>query len=508
VQKPWTQIDATSPPQEDAGQANRALELALAVILIALAVVLLLDLPIYLLAHTERSGSEGWNAYHALALAEGRPLYTPPDSLFVNNYPPLSFVVLAALGSLIGDHVIAGRLLSAVSFAYVLVATFSIARLLGASRSVALVAPAFVLAFNAAHGDKHLGVNDPQWLGHALSIAALLVFMRGHESLRRKLAIVLLVVAALSVKLMYVAVPLTIAAFVARYETRSLPVWILVSVAVAVATTAAWLFMFGPDMIRSMAALEQSRGLGLRKLLRDVSPILPLLLPAALLTVIAVAARPLDRNRWMLLCLAVFAAASAALFHTAEGVRANASFELAIVLALGAAVGLQRLGAATERRHSATVARALLAGLLVLVMLPVLAERLPNVVAAVTTAGEARQSNAAVIERLASSPGPAFCETLLLCYWAGQSPPIDTWTAAIRMRAGVLSVERLATLVRDGYFSVVQLRAPHPSRPVARGAADGIGAHHLPPAINALWATRYEIFFRDDRNVLLRRRPA
>src|SRR3569833_1175684 len=60
--------------------------------------------------------NEGWNAAHALSLLAGNSLYPPPQSLMVNNYPPLSFYLAAAMTRVTGDAVIAGRILSLFSF--------------------------------------------------------------------------------------------------------------------------------------------------------------------------------------------------------------------------------------------------------------------------------------------------------------------------------------------------------------------------------------------------------
>ncbi len=54
--------------------------------------------------------NEGWNAAHALRAMAGQPLYPPPGALLVNNYPPLSFYVVGALGRISGDTIMAGRL--------------------------------------------------------------------------------------------------------------------------------------------------------------------------------------------------------------------------------------------------------------------------------------------------------------------------------------------------------------------------------------------------------------
>jgi hypothetical protein len=484
------------------------IEPALAMLLAVVAVLLVLDLPLHTLARFERNSSEGWNAFHALALAQGRPLYAPPDALFTNNYPPLSFVVIGPLGSLMGDHVMAGRLVSLLSFAFVAWAVYAIARELGASRAAALVAPAFLLAFNAIHGVNHLAVNDPQWLGHALASAALLAFLRNRASFARKLLVVLLAVAALSVKVMYVPVPLAIVAWLLLFERRALPAWILAGVIVGAATGALWLGLFGSDMILSMASAEQSRVLSYRKALAAVVGMLPLIVPAGALMVLALATRLPDRPSWLLAFYGALGAAFGVLFHMGDGVRANAFFDLAIALSAGAALGLGRLAELVANgRGWAGAARPLTAGVLALVALGAAAGGLPKVARSLATAREDHLAYQRAIDGVAAVDGPAFCQVLVVCYWAGKNGPIDAWSTAIKLREGTVPLERVASLVRDRHFAVVQVRVPGAVAPV-QGAADGIGVHQFPPSINELWAGRYEIIYRDAANVLLRRRDA
>jgi len=65
-------------------------------------------------AHVPLDPNEGWNAYLAHAAVTGAPLY--PQGLMVNNYPPLSFYIVGALGTITGDPIVAGRLVSLISF--------------------------------------------------------------------------------------------------------------------------------------------------------------------------------------------------------------------------------------------------------------------------------------------------------------------------------------------------------------------------------------------------------
>src|ERR1700704_4847076 len=60
----------------------------------------------------EIAQNEGWNAYHADAAVGGGVLYPSPDTLIVNNYPPLSFYALGWLGKIFGDALYVGRVLS------------------------------------------------------------------------------------------------------------------------------------------------------------------------------------------------------------------------------------------------------------------------------------------------------------------------------------------------------------------------------------------------------------
>src|SRR5262249_42758818 len=77
------------------------------------AALVVLSKPLALLFRfVPRTYNEGWNAFWAEAVARKSALYVSADSLIANNYPPVSFYVVSAVGRVIGDNVIAGRLVS------------------------------------------------------------------------------------------------------------------------------------------------------------------------------------------------------------------------------------------------------------------------------------------------------------------------------------------------------------------------------------------------------------
>ena len=84
--------------------------------------------------HVSLNYNEGWNAYHALEVMRGSPLYPAAPHFFFNNYPPLSFYLMAGATRLVGDPIVAGRWTSLVAFMAWVVLVGASARRLGCRR--------------------------------------------------------------------------------------------------------------------------------------------------------------------------------------------------------------------------------------------------------------------------------------------------------------------------------------------------------------------------------------
>src|SRR5512133_2367117 len=88
------------------------------VIVMIVAVVLLYMYPVMRLGFIYQINySEGWNAYHQREAIEGQPLYTEAvtDPFTPVNSPPLSFYLIGLIGSILGSHLMAGRIISLLS---------------------------------------------------------------------------------------------------------------------------------------------------------------------------------------------------------------------------------------------------------------------------------------------------------------------------------------------------------------------------------------------------------
>src|SRR5579871_6585584 len=123
--------------------------------------------------HVPLDPNEGWNAYNALAASTTGNPYPPVGSFMFNNYPPLSFYLIGAFGTLLGDNVVAGRLVSLAAFVTVCACIAAALRQMRADWSVGIFAAA-LLASTLLLTSDYVGMNDPQLLGHALQLVGLL----------------------------------------------------------------------------------------------------------------------------------------------------------------------------------------------------------------------------------------------------------------------------------------------------------------------------------------------
>src|SRR5207244_11473666 len=63
----------------------------------------------------ERNYNEGWNVYNAQRLVDGQNIYD--DNYWrVNNYPIISFMIVAGVNFLVDNLLLSGRIVALVSF--------------------------------------------------------------------------------------------------------------------------------------------------------------------------------------------------------------------------------------------------------------------------------------------------------------------------------------------------------------------------------------------------------
>ena len=358
--------------------------------------------------------NEGWNAYHSADVAAGRPLYPDPSGTFFNNYPPLSFLAVAPLVHVVHDPLVAGRALATASLLVWVVCLGIAVRRLGGSRLHAAFAAALLAVYMFVFSSFYVGVDDPQIFGHALQALGLLVLLgRRRSTVSLALAAVLLA-AGVFVKNNLVALP--IASVVWLWTTDRPSAWRLAAFGAAAGLVGATASVaaFGPQSAAQILAPRfwaPAKGMQLAWLWTR-----RMALPLAVAVWLSPRVTRDARVRFALIYLAV-AIAAGWTFAMGDGVYWNTMFDADAAIAVTAGVALECVGDSWAR--GAAVAGACLAAAALAVALSATIHWLSPrfwfdpLWFDVQSAGRE-------VEFLRTRPGPALCENLIYCYWAGK----------------------------------------------------------------------------------------
>lgn len=436
--------------------ARRGLWLA-SVVLAVVALPILVDRLVLLPLHVSLNPNEGWNALHTAAWLGGRPLYLDPAGLVLNNYPPLSFGVVALLGRFTGDLIIAGRILSLISLLAVAVLAGLIAGRHGATRPGQWFTALLLVATFLVGYTDYVAMNDPQMFGLALATLAVWVLVRQWESRSALLGALVLMLLAGLVKHNLIALPLATLLVMFR-ESRQRGVTTLVAgAALAVIALLLIRVTWGADAIGSLLAGRQWAPIYLAQNIQRGLPILAV--PMAITIGAAGLLAPRGPER-LLLTWSIVALAAGLLTSAGAGVYYNCFFELAVATAILAGMLVERLAArAAGNPASVMIPLAATLSVITLAMSPLLRAKWD--IAGGDAAAFAAIS-AADIARLRGVQGPVACETAALCYWAGKGFEVDFFNARQAILTGRAGPENLETQLRKRRFRLVQLQDRNP----------------------------------------------
>ena len=119
---------------------------------------------------------------------EGSPLYPRSPALLLNNYPPLSFYLVGLFGKIVGNYIIAGRILCFLSFfGIAALIGYIVARHTGSQRLGLFTGLYFCATFSVFQGEQ-IGQNSPQLLAHFVMLGGFAVFRFGAGRFPRILA--------------------------------------------------------------------------------------------------------------------------------------------------------------------------------------------------------------------------------------------------------------------------------------------------------------------------------
>ncbi|MGH6889418.1 MAG: glycosyltransferase family 39 protein [Rhizomicrobium sp.] len=423
--------------------------------------------------HVSLDPNEGWNAYHAAAAVAGRGLYPPPGNLMFNNYPPLSFFLIGSLGTLVGDQIVAGRIVSLLSFVLVCAFAAAILRSLRTGRQPALFS-ALLFAGILLIASDYVGMDDPQLLGHAVQLAAAYLVLREPRTRARLCAAAVLFVAGGFVKHNLFSLPLASLLWLAVFDLRACKRLALWSVALVLAGLVVFRAGFGFELLDR---LNSARSWSVSQMWSGLGYWLPLAAVPLCGLGVLVARNPRDPRVVFVAIYAGIAILAGAVLLGGAGVDVNAMFDADMAVALAAGLALD--GLLGQRQPLLRAAAPLFA----------IACFLPSPVLAASDAdwreaafwlhpmhNEAARA-ARDIEFLRAHPGPAICESLAYCYWAGKPAGVDVFNLDQQLRSGKRSSAPFLLLIRSRRFAAIELDETNPF-PLPQSIATAISRNY------------------------------
>jgi len=439
--------------------------------LMLLTVITLFQFPLRRInSPSEVNFNEGWNAYRQAFAKQGVPLYgAPPDLLTGStNYPPVSFHLIALLSGG-GDVVKTARWVSFISLLVTGLLIALIVRELGADPTIAVYSMLlYILGITVFLPDR-LGMDDPQLLAEVFTTAGLYCYLRARNRVVLLCASAFAFCLAGFTKQNLIAFPAAVAIDLLIRHRKHFAIWLGAMAGFAALFTGLTFAIDGRYFFQHLLvhrAYSFDAGLG------SVTHFY--LLTFQGIIVIALA-WTLCRFRSQPLLAAAFLLSNALAFALAggDGVDLNIyfnSFAAAIMVCGVALAEIDRLAAAWPSQPNPSpspgrsavsgpaVATALMAALLLCI-----AMRFPDRLREAHLKGQLLAEDDAgfrdAVDLMKSTPGPALCESLLVCYRAGKPYIFDTYTAIEEIKSHHTDVDSTVPLIRSRHFAIVQLDA-------------------------------------------------
>jgi hypothetical protein len=453
-------LERTQPSRVAAAvKQRRSIELytALAILVLVFSILITLENVLAIGFLFERNYNEGWNVYNAERLIHHELVY---DGNYwrVNNYPIGSFLIIAGIDRLFGDLLLSGRVVNLISFAAIGIFAALATRRLGGERIDAVFGAGCTLGFCYLVAPAWIIVDDPQTLGEAATMAGLVSYLSPPGRLNLLRTAVLIVLAGF-IKHNLLAIPAAITLDLAIRSPRQLPFWLICCAGTFAGLIGLTQIVAGGAFIDHLLSPRTFAWHGVRyhlmKYLR--------LFKFPLLTIVLGCRLVFPAHRFILTAWGLGSIGFATFFSGFEGTSYNMFQDAAVFLGVAAGVMLYELrksGAASGRFAGMVPAIA------ALVLAQPILSRTPTAVLELSRPGARLEANRqaektflADASYISDAHGPAICESLLLCYVAGQPFILDPFNSRQYILAGTLDETQLIRRIAAHEFAVIQVRA-------------------------------------------------
>jgi hypothetical protein len=403
---------------------------------------------------TEINYNEGWNVYNTARVAEHQPLYAATYGWTAVNYPALSFHLVAGLGRSTTEYLFTARILSLAGLCLSGLLAGLIVWQTARSRAAAWLTGLFLVAIFCANGDGYVGMDDPQLLAQLFFLAGIYAYLRGNRKGWALEMTALLFVLGGNIKHNLIEFPLAVLLDLLMSSPRRAFRFAAGGGLMAVASIALTRQIDGAAYVSCLLAPRSYSALD--ALVKMCVGLGPILLPtvAALLMASFCWKNPQQR----VLALLLFCALTVnAYFNGGHGVAINGVFGSMLAIVLLTGVFWAEFAKLPLGRISLLPQTAVCAAFFLWLAIPMIISGNWRTDWALRQNRDAERRFAEEVAYMQQQPGPALCESLLRCAYAGKPYLYDPYNVARFIEQGRLDGNAVVDRLKNREFGAIQL---------------------------------------------------
>jgi hypothetical protein len=461
---------ADQPPERtEVLSSKRTFPIAEALVWITLAILLAFSLltfyyPVVRAFYRfEINYNEGWNVYVTQAAMQHPASYSGKHGAIGLGYPFLSFYLVGYASHFIGDYLFTGRLISLVGFLLSCVLVGLIVKKLTGAWGPAVFASAFSLGLFCAHMPDYVGMDDPQMFAHPFFLFGLWLYLLAPPSTMRIAGITALFVLGGNIKHNLIPAPIAVLGDLCTTSLSKAVRFMVFGVFFLALAILANMLVRDPSFI---AHILGPRPYYLLKA-RDAFFLSysPLGLPLAISVFWSI--WQFQNRQARVIAFYFFSSLLiGAAFAGGSGVSTNTFFDnfFAMSIIMGAFLDwswkapIRSLGKGGRWRFLMPV---LLYSCIVFTFFP-WGVNVRRMLAELPERQRVFESEASI---LAAQPGPAICDSLLLCYDAGKPYAFQSFGFRALVRMGRMNSSAVVNQIAEKKYGAIQTYNPVTQRP-------------------------------------------
>jgi hypothetical protein len=433
--------------------------------------------------HFEINYVEGWDVYNVLRVVQHVPLYGARYAWTTVNYPVLSYYVIAYLSRFTRDYLLSGRLLSLFSLALSCVLIGLIIRKLTGDFAAAFFGGFFCLALFCTIATRYVGMNNPQMFAQVFFLSGLLLYIAKPPTPSVIAAITLLFIVGGNIKHNLLEFPIAVfvdLCLVSRWKAAQFALFSAVLLGASVMLN---LRLGGPFFISNLLSPRTYSFFG--GFVDFLGNYWPILLPFAV-ACIWVKKDWGDTERRLICIFFIVSLIVDVGIAGGIGISINTYFGnfFAISIIMGVVLHDAWQPSSTFLIRNAVWRRRIPLILFASLLLPLSLSGYFWFWNGLKRMPEQQKRFDAEASFLSAHPGPAICESLLRCYYAGKPYVFDPFNGTRLARSHKLDSGEIVQKIATHQYAAIQLHGPvgtleRPNERFPTEVLDAIGQYYV-----------------------------